>query len=111
MSIIFRLLLVTLSLLIVARYVPGVYIEGLYPALVASTVLGLLNLFVRPIIVILTIPLTVLTIGLFVLVINATLFWFAATFIKGFTVDGFWSALVGSLIVSLISTIGNRYIK
>lgn len=111
MKIISRLLIVTLALLIVARYVPGVHIEGLYPAIIVAVVLGLLNLFVRPILIILTIPLTLLTIGLFVLVINASLFWFASTFIKGFSVTGFWPALAGSLIVSIVSTIGNRYIK
>lgn len=111
MKIISRLLLTMLALLVVARYVPGVHIDGLYPALIAALVLGFLNLFVRPIIILLTIPLSVLTLGLFIIVINASLFMFASTFIKGFSVSGFWSAFVGSLIVSLISTIGNRYIK
>lgn len=111
MKMISRLLLTTLALLVVARYVPGISIDGLYPALIASLILGFLNLFVRPIIIILTLPLTLLTIGLFILIINASLFLFASSFIKGFSVAGFWPALVGSLIVSVISTIGNRYIK
>lgn len=111
MKMISRLLLTTLALLVVARYVPGISIDGLYPALIASLILGFLNLFVRPIIIILTLPLTLLTIGLFILVINASLFLFASSFIKGFSVVGFWPALIGSLIVSVISTIGNRYIK
>lgn len=105
-----RILLTTLALLVVAAYVPGVHIDGLRAALVAAVVLGLLNFFVRPILVILTFPITLLTVGLFLLVINASLFWFAATFIDGFTVTGFWPALLGSLIVTIISSLGNRYL-
>lgn len=105
-----RILLTTLALLVVAAYVPGVHIDGLQSAVVAAIVIGLLNIFVRPILVILTFPITLLTVGLFLLVINASLFWFAATFIGGFTVAGFWPAFLGSLIVTIISSLGNRYL-
>ncbi len=111
MKLITRLLLTTLTLLVVAAYVPGIEISGLYPALVAAVVLGLLNLFVRPILIILTLPITVLTLGLFILIINTALFWFASSFIEGFSVSGFWAAFLGSLIVTVVSTIGNRYIQ
>jgi putative membrane protein len=110
MKLIARLLLTTLALLVVAAYVPGVEIAGLYPAMISAVVLGLLNLIVRPILVILTFPITVITLGLFILVINASLFWFAASFIDGFSVAGFWPAVFGSLIVTVISTLGNRYL-
>jgi len=105
-----RLLLITLTLLVVAEYVPGIVVAGLYPAFIAAVVLGLLNTIVKPILIILTFPITVLTIGLFVFIINASLFWFAASFIEGFSVASFWYALLGSLIVSVVSTIGNRYL-
>jgi putative membrane protein len=110
MKLIARLLLTTLALLVVAAYVPGVAIDGLYSAIMAAVVLGLLNLFVRPILVILTFPITLLTLGLFILIINASLFWFAATFIEGFSVTGFLPALIGSLIVTIVSTLGNKYL-
>ena len=110
MKLVTKLLLVTLTLLLVASLVPGIEVDGFYTALIAAIVIGLLNLFVKPILVLLTLPITVLTLGLFLFVINAFLFWFAASFIEGFAVDGFLAALVGSLIVSIVSTFANRYI-
>ncbi len=110
MKLITKLLLTALTLLVVAEYVPGIHIEGFYPAIIAAVTIGLLNLFVRPILFILTLPITIITLGLFMIVINASLFWFSASFIDGFTVDSFWYALLGSIIVSVVSAIGNRYI-
>lgn len=110
MKLITRLLLTAFVLLIVAEYVPGITVEGFYPALIAAIVLGLLNGIIRPILLILTFPITVVTLGLFVFVINASLFWFAATFIDGFAVATFWHALLGSLIVSAVSMLANKYI-
>ena len=109
MKLLTKVLLTALTLLIVAEYVPGITVDGLYPAVIAAVILGLLNVFVRPILLILTFPITILTVGLFVIVINAALFWYAASFIDGFAVDSFWNAFVGSLIVSLVSTISNRF--
>jgi len=111
MKLITKLLLTTLTLLIVATYVPGITIDGFYSALVAAIILGLLNLFVKPILVILTFPITIITVGLFILVINTALFWFTASFVDGFAVASFWYALLGSLIVSAVSAVGNRYIE
>jgi len=110
MKLITRLLLTTLTLLVVATYIPGISIEGFYPAIIAAVILGLLNLFIKPILFILTLPITVLTLGLFMLVINASLFWFAASFIEGFSVDTFLHALLGSLIVSVVSAVGSKHI-
>lgn len=106
-----RLLLVALTLLVVGEYVPGITLAGVYPAIIAAIILGLLNLFVRPILFVLTLPINILTLGLFIFIINAGLFWFAASFIQGFSVDGFWPALLGSLIVTLVSALGARFIK
>lgn len=110
MKLIAKLLLTTLTLLVVANYIPGITIDGFYPALIAAVILGLLNLFVRPVLIILTLPITILTIGLFVIIINALLFAFAASFIDGFSITSFGYAILGSLIVSVVSTIGNRYL-
>ena len=109
MKLITRILLTALTLLVVAAYVPGISIAGLYPAVIAAVVLGLLNVFVRPILIVLTFPITIITVGLFLLVINASLFLFAASFIDGFSVAGFWPAFIGSLIVTLVSTFANRF--
>ena len=106
-----RVLLVALTLLIVAEFVPGISVAGAYPAIIAAVILGILNAVVRPILVILTLPISILTLGLFIFVINAGLFWFVASFIDGFSVASFWSALLGSVIVSLVSIIGGRFIK
>ena len=110
MKLITRLLLIAFVLLIVAEYIPGIQVDGFYPAIIAAVVLGLFNGIVRPILLILTFPITIVTLGLFVFVINASLFWFAATFIDGFSVATFWYALLGSIIVSAASTVANKYI-
>lgn len=111
MKIVAKILVTALALLIVARFVPGIEVNGVYIAIITAFILGLLNIFVKPILVILTLPITILTLGLFMFVINALIFWFAASFIDGFAVDGFLPALVGSLIVSVISALGNKFIS
>ena len=111
MKIISRVLITALALILVARLVPGIEVAGIYSAIIAALVLGLLNILVRPLLIVLTLPITVLTLGLFIFVINALLFWFAASFLEGFDVAGFIPALLGSLIVSVISTIGNKFIS
>ena len=103
-----RLLLGALALFIAAYLVPGVAISGLYAALIAAAILGLLNVVVRPILFILTLPITIITLGLFHFVLNALLFMFAASFIQGFSVSDFWAALFGSIIVSIVTTIGSK---
>ena len=107
-NLIARLIVTALALLLVAEVVPGIEVENLYIAIIASLVLGLLNIFVKPLLVILTLPITILTLGLFLFVINAVLFWFAASFIDGFAVSGFWPAFFGSLIVTIISTFASK---
>ena len=91
------------ALLAVAYLYPGVSVESFLAALIAALVLGLVNAVVRPILVILTHPATLLTLGLFIFVINAFLFWFVAEIVQGFRVTGFVAALVGSILYSLIT--------
>ena len=111
MKLILRISITALSLLIVSKLAIGIEIDGLYPALVTALILGFLNTIIKPILVILTLPVTIISLGLFIFVINASLFYFASTFIDGFYVAGFWSALIGSILVSVISTLGNKFIK
>jgi putative membrane protein len=93
------------ALLLVAYLFPGVKVESFFAALMAALVLGLVNAVIRPILVILTLPVTLLTLGLFLFVINALLFWLAAEIVQGFHVDGFLAALIGSILYSLITLI------
>jgi putative membrane protein len=83
----------------------GIHVDGFRSALIVSLVLGLLNVIVRPIIRFLSLPLIVLTLGLFLLVINALMLYFVEEIVPGFQVDGFWSALLGSLIISIVSSL------
>ena len=99
-----------LALLVIAEVVPGIVVDSVYAALIAAAILAFLNAIVKPILVILTLPITILTLGLFIFIINAGLFLFVASFVEGFSVTGFWTALLGSAIVSVISTLGNRYL-
>ncbi len=90
-------------LLLVAYIYPGVQVESFGAALLAALVLGLVNAIIRPILVVLTLPVTLLTLGLFLFVINALLFWFVAEVVHGFTVGGFGAALLGSILYSLFT--------
>jgi putative membrane protein len=101
MKLIVRWLLLAAALLLVANLYSGVTVANFTSALVAALVLGLLNTLVRPLLVLLTLPVTLLTLGLFLFVINALMFWAAAELLAGFSVSGFTAALIGSIIYSL----------
>ena len=101
MKIIVRWLLLAAALLLVAHLYPGVVVKNFSSAMIAAFVLGLLNTLLRPILVLLTLPVTLITLGLFLFVINALMFYFAASLLDGFRVAGFAAALIGSLIYSL----------
>ena len=101
MKIVIRWLLLAAALLLVAHLYPGVQVASFTSAMIAALVLGLLNALLRPILVLLTLPVTVLTLGLFLFVINALMFYFAAQLLEGLNVTGFVAALIGSLLYSL----------
>ena len=101
MKIIVRWLLLAAALLLVANVYPGVQVASFGSAMIAALVLGLFNPLLRPILVLLTLPVTLLTLGLFLFVINALLFYFAASVIDGFHVNGFVAALIGSVLYSI----------
>jgi putative membrane protein len=98
------------SLLAAAYLLPGITVASFYIALIVALLLGLLNAVIRPILVVLTLPVTIVTLGLFIFIINGAIFWFLATFIEGFAVDGLLWGVVGALTVSVFSWIGNKFI-
>jgi len=103
MGFVARVLLNALAIYFAAAIVPGIELHGILPALGAGLVFGLINAVARPILIILTLPLTLLTLGLFLLVLNGFCLWLTSTLVKGFEVHGFWPAVWGALIVSLVS--------
>lgn len=106
-----RWLLITFILMLVAYIVPGVSFSGFWPALITSAVFGLINAIIRPIMIILTLPINVLTLGLFTLIINAFMFWLASTIVKGFEVTSFSAAFWGALVYWLIITLINYLLE
>ena len=102
MRLILKWLLSALALLAVTYLYSGVLVSSFTSALIAAAVIGLLNMVVRPVLVVLTLPVTVVTLGLFLFIINALMFWAASGLLSGFTVTGFGAALIGSLIYSVL---------
>lgn len=100
-----------LLVMLVAYLVPGIVVVSFWSALLVALALGVLNAIIRPILVILTLPITLITLGLFTLVINAALFWFVSTVVKGFTVESFGAAFFGALILWLFSFMTNAVFK
>ena len=105
MTLIVRWFINALALMLVAYLYSGVQVSGIVAALIAALVLGLVNAFIRPVLVFLTFPVTILTLGLFIFIINAFLFWFVAEIVDGFKVTGFMAALIGSLMFSVVSLV------
>ena len=102
-----RLLLVWLvnavALLALPYLLPSITVDSFGAALIAALILGLINTFIRPLLILLTLPATLLTLGLFIFVINGLLFWFVGSFVTGFHVTGFWPAFFGAILYSIIS--------
>ena len=110
MSLIIRWIINALALMLVAYLFRSIEVDGFYIALVTALILGLINAFIRPFLLLITLPINILTLGLFTFVLNAILFWFVASFIDGFYVAGFWAAFFGALVFSIISTIATNLI-
>jgi putative membrane protein len=102
-----RLVLNGVAIILAAYVLPGLHVAGPLPALVAGIILGFVNAIVRPVLFLLTLPLTLITLGLFIFVLNAICFALTAWLVPGFSVDGFWWALLGALLVSIVSWILN----
>ena len=103
MRLILLWILNALALLAVPYVLPSVQVASFATALVAALVLGLINAVLRPLLILLTLPVTVLTLGLFILVINGLMFWFAGELIDGFHISGFWPSVIGALLYSVVS--------
>ncbi|MGH7708099.1 MAG: phage holin family protein [Vulcanimicrobiaceae bacterium] len=110
-NFIIRLVINALALLAVAYVVPGVHVVGFGAALIAAIVLGIVNAILKPILIILSLPIEILTLGLFTFVINALLFWLVAHFVPGFTVDGFLAAFLGALLLTVVSFLLSQLIR
>ncbi|HSP40356.1 MAG TPA: phage holin family protein [Gillisia sp.] len=105
MRFIIRLLMTAIVVFLLASFLPGVNVASYGTAVIVAIVLALLNLIVKPVLVLLTLPVTVITFGLFLLVINAVIILLVDAFISGFNVDGFWVALIFSLLLSIVQSI------
>lgn len=111
MKLILRWLINAGTLLLLANFLPGMVVSGWYSALIAALIIGLLNAIIRPVLMVLTLPVNILTLGLFTFVINALLFWLASSVVKGFDVDGFGTAFLGALILTLVSWLVSALLK
>ncbi|MFZ2446857.1 MAG: phage holin family protein [Syntrophobacteraceae bacterium] len=106
-----RWLLLTVAIMLTPYLVGGIYVEGFFSAFFAAAVLGILNALFRPFLLIITLPINIVTFGLFTFVINALLLKMASGVVPGFHVYGFWSAVFGSLIISLVSWLLSSFIN
>lgn len=111
MNIFVRWIINVVALVLIARLVPGIELSGWYAAFIVALILGIINVVLKPILLFLTLPLNIITLGLFTLVINGLLFWFAASIVKGFDVGGFYTAFLGALLMSLINIIAHSIFK
>jgi len=105
LALLLRWFLNAAALMLVAYLFPGVQVDSLGAAILAALVLGLVNAVIRPVLLVLTLPVTILTLGLFIFVVNALMFWLAAEIVGGFHVAGFGAALVGSILYSVITLV------
>jgi putative membrane protein len=106
-----RVLVNAAAIYLIAAVVPGIDVSGALTALGAGLVLGLINAIVRPVLVVLTLPITLLTLGLFLLVLNALCLWLTSLVVEGFVVEGFWPAILGALLVSAVSWILSAFVS
>ncbi|MFZ9031021.1 MAG: phage holin family protein [Robiginitalea sp.] len=111
MKFILRLLLSALAVVLLSNILPGVHVATFGIAVIVALVLSLLNFLVKPLLIILTLPVTIITFGLFLLVVNALIILMASGLVSGFTVDGFWWALLFSLLLSLVQSILFAFLK
>ena len=111
MKLIIRILLSAFAVVLLAKILPGVGVDSYTTAIIVAIVLGLLNFIVKPILVILTLPITILTLGLFLLIINALIILLADKFVSGFTVDSIWWALLFSLLLTFLESIFFSFLK
>jgi putative membrane protein len=111
MGILIRWLILTAAIIVASYLLEGIHISGFFSAFFAAAILGILNALFRPVLLILTLPINILTLGLFTFIINALMLKMASGVIPGFEVHGFWTAVFGSLIISVVSWLLNSFIS
>lgn len=111
MGFVLRLIVNAAALWVAAQLVPGIVVAGLTPLLLAALVLGLINAVVRPVLLVLTLPLTLMTLGLFIFILNAFCLWLTSRIVSGFVVQGFAAALLGALVVSIVSWLLTAFVS
>ena len=111
MNTLIKLLLTAAAVLVLANVLPGVYVVGYWGAIIVAVVLALLKLFVKPLLILFTLPLTIMTLGLFLFVINAVIILIASDLLDGFRVEGFWWAVLFSILLSMIQSFLNSLLK
>lgn len=111
MGFLVRVLINAVAIYVVAAIVPGIEVSGVLAAIGAGLVLGLINAIVRPILIVLTLPVTLLTLGLFIFVLNGVCLWLTSLLVKGFVVRGVWAAIFGALLISVVSWILNAFVS
>ena len=111
MGILIRWLILTIAIIVASYLLEGIHISGFFSAFFAAAILGILNALFRPILIVLTLPINILTLGLFTFIINALMLKMASGVIPGFEVHGFWTAVFGSLIISIVSWLLNSFIS
>lgn len=111
MYLFLRWLLNAVTLIGAAYLVTGIEVSGIYAAFITALILGLINAIIRPIIILLTLPINIISLGLFTFIINALMIWFVSTIVKGFNVSGFMPALWGAIILWIVSLITNFFLK
>lgn len=111
MGLLVRWLVLTAAIMVASYLIQGIEVDGFFSALFAAAILGVLNVFFRPILLILTLPINILTLGFFTFIINAVLLKMASGVISGFVVHGFWSAVFGGFIISVVSWLLNSFIN
>lgn len=109
MHFVFRTIITAAALMVVAYVLPGIDVVGWFPAVVAALFLIIANAIVRPVLIVLTLPVTLATLGLFIFVINATILFYVASFVDGVYIADFWNALIGSILISIISIFTNKH--
>lgn len=106
-----KLLIMALAILAVAEVLGGVTVDSFYIATIVAVILGFINVLIRPVLILLTLPINIITLGLFTFVINGVLLWFVASFVQGFAVDGFLTAILAAFIIAAINWFGEKFIS
>jgi putative membrane protein len=111
MGLLLRWLILTVAIIVASYLLEGIHVSGFVPAFFAAALLGILNALFRPVLILLTLPINILSLGLFTFIINALMLMMVSGVVSGFEVHGFWTAVFGSLIISIISWLLNSFIS